>query len=147
MSLVVLLLWSSSTACGDEGDGDIEILTEAEIGSEVDVDSVERFEIRLDSDPSTGYAWQMSAMTTPGLVALESQTHVAADTGLVGAAGTDVFVFSALGGAGVLRLEYVRAFDDPIVPERVAEFIVLVDEAEWPPPGATAPSTNTAVAP
>ena len=145
MSLVVMLLWSSAAACGDEGD--IEVLTEAEIGSEVDVDAGERFEIRLDSNPSTGYAWQMSAMSTPGLVALESQTHVAADAGLVGAGGTDVFVFSALGGAGVLRLEYARAFDDPIVPERVAEFIVLVDEAEWPPPGATAPSTNTAVAP
>ena len=145
VSLIVVVLWSISAACGD--DGDVRILTDAETGSEIEVSSAEQFEIRLDSTPSTGYSWQISEMTTPELVVLESQIHVAADTDLVGAAGTDVFVFSAVRGAGILRLEYIRSFDDPIVPERVAEFIVRVDGAEWPPPGGTTPSTNTAVAP
>ena len=143
--LVVVVVWSMAAACGD--DGDVLVLTDAETGSEIEVDSGEQFEVRLDSNPSTGYSWQTSAMTTPELVVLESQTHVAADTDLVGAAGTDVFVFTAVGGAGVLRLEYIRSFDDPIVPERVAEFIVRVDDAQWPPPDGTSPSTNTAVAP
>jgi hypothetical protein len=45
-----------------------------------------------------------------------------------------VFVFVAGDeGAGVLRLEYVRSFDDPVIPERVAEFIVRIDGAPWPP--------------
>jgi inhibitor of cysteine peptidase len=143
--LVVVVVWSMAAACG--GDGDVLVLTDAETGSEIEVDSGEQFEVRLDSNPSTGYSWQISEMTTPELVVLESQTHVAADTDLVGAAGTDVFVFTAVGGAGVLRLEYIRSFDDPIVPERVAEFIVRVDDAQWPPPAGTTPSTNTAVAP
>jgi hypothetical protein len=45
-----------------------------------------------------------------------------------------VFTFAAVGeGAGILRLEYVRSFDDPPVPERIVEFIVRVDGAAWPP--------------
>lgn len=145
LSLVAVVLWSMSAGCGD--DGGALVLTDDEIGSETEVSSGEQFEVRLDSNPSTGYSWQVSDMTTPQLVVLESQTHVAADTDLVGADGTDVFVFTAVGGAGILRLEYVRSFDDPIVPERVAEFIVRVDDAEWPPPDGTTESTNTAVAP
>ena len=50
-------------------------------------------------------------------------------------------------GAGVLRLEYVRSFDDPVVAERVAEFVVRVDDAEWPPPDGSIPSITTASAP
>lgn len=145
VSLIVVVLWSMSAACGDEGD--VLVLTDDETGSEIEVGSGEQFEVRLDSTPSTGYSWQISEMTSPEFVVLESQTHVAADTDLVGVAGTDVFVFTAVRGAGILRLEYIRSFDDPIVPERVAEFIVRVDDAEWPPPGGSTPSTNTAVAP
>lgn len=145
LPLVVVVVWSMAAACGEDG-GPL-VLTDDEIGSEIEVDSGEQFEVRLDSNPSTGYSWQLSEMSTPELVVLESQTHVAADTDLVGATGTDVFVFTAVRGAGILRLEYIRSFDDPIVPERVAEFTVRIDDAEWPPPRGSVPSTNTDVAP
>lgn len=143
--LVVATLLAVATSCGDD-DG-AQVLTEAEIGSEIDVSAGEQFEVRLESNPSTGHGWELSQMTTPDLVALDSRTHVAADGDLVGASGTDVFVFTAVGGAGILRLEYVRSFDDPVVPERVAEFVVRVDDAEWPPPGGSMPSITTASAP
>ena len=143
--LLVAALLPAATACGDD-DGS-QVLTDAEIGSEIDVDAGEEFEIRLDSNPSTGYGWELSESTTPGLVVLESRTHVVADSDLVGASGTDVFVFEAVSGAGVLCLEYVRSFDDPVVAERVAEFVVRVDDAEWPPPDGSIPSITTASAP
>jgi predicted secreted protein len=143
--LVAAALMAAVAACGDD-DG-TQVLTDADIGSEIDVDGGERFEIRLESNPSTGYAWELSEMTTPDLVVLESRTHVPADSDLVGASGTDVFVFTAVRGAGVLRLEYVRSFDDPVVAERVAEFVVRVDDAEWPPAGGSLPATTTTSAP
>lgn len=145
MCLVAAALLSTPTACGDD-DG-IPVLTDDEIGSEIEVSAGEQFEVRLESNPSTGYGWELSPMTTPDLVVLESRTHTPADGGLVGAAGTDVFVFTAVGGAGILRLEYVRSFDDPVVPERVAEFVVRVDGAEWPPSGRSVPPTSTTAAP
>lgn len=86
-SVVVVLSWLTA-ACGGDDDG-IQVLTDDQIGSVVEVDADEQFEIRLESNPSTGYGWPVSAMTTPDLVALTSRTYVAADTDLVGAAGTD----------------------------------------------------------
>ena len=143
--MTVLLLFAAA-ACGD--DADIPIFTDDDIGTDVEVGANEQFEIRLASTPGTGYAWEISEMTSTDLVELEERTHISAESGLVGAAGTDVFVFATTGqGAGILRLEYVRSFDDPIVPERVAEFIVRIDGAELTPPPGTPPPTNTAVAP
>lgn len=139
-------LLSFLVACGD-GD-EVQVFTQDEIGAEIGVTAEEQFEIHLESNPSTGYAWEISPMTTPDLVALESKTYVGPDSDLVGASGTDVFVFAAADqGAGVLRLEYVRSFDDPVVPERVAEFIIRIDSSEWPPARGTVPPTSTAVAP
>ncbi len=153
----MVLLSAVVTSCGGDADGnengapdgtaDIQVLTDDDIGTDVVVGHDERFEIRLESTPGTGYAWQVSAMTSPDLVELEDHTHVPADSSLVGAAGTDVFVFAAAGeGAGILRLEYIRQFGDPIVPERVAEFIIRIDGAELTPPPGTPPPTATAVA-
>lgn len=144
LASIGVLLSGVFAACDD--DDELQVFTDAQIGSEIEVVAGEQFEIRLESNPSTGYGWELSAMTTPDLVELERSTHLAADTDLVGVAGTDVFVFAAGRGAGILRLEYIRSFDDPVIPERVAEFVIRIDGAAWPPSAGTTPSTNTAVA-
>lgn len=142
---LALLLASLLVACGDSDD--IQVLTDDEIGTEIELSANELFEIHLESNPTTGYAWGMSAMTTPDLVSMESKTYVGPDSDLVGVAGTDIFVFTAGGqGSGILRLEYVRSFEDPAIPERVAEFIIRIEGVEWPPPQGTVPPTSTAEA-
>ncbi len=143
---LLVLLWLAAPACGPEGE--IRVFTDAQSGSEVALGSGEQFEIHLESNPSTGYSWEVSAMTSPGIVALDARTYVEPGSEVVGAAGTDVFVFTAASeGAGVLRLEYVRAFEDPIVPERVVELVIRIDGAPWPPSPGTPPPTTTEVAP
>jgi predicted secreted protein len=142
--MMVLLVFVAA-ACGDGAD--IQVFTDDDIGTEVEIGANEQFEIRLASTPSTGYAWEISEMTSPDLVELEERTHISADSGLIGEPGTDVFTFTAGDdGAGILRLEYYCCFDEPAVPERVAEFIVRIDGAELTPPPGTPPPTNTAVA-
>ena len=54
-----------------------------------------------------------------------------------------MFVFVALADADILRLEYIRPFDDPVIPERIVEFIIRVDGAPWPPEDVDAPSTTS----
>lgn len=138
--LVVVLVVALTAACGDDADeagstddDAVLVLTDDDIGAEVDLAAGERFEVHLDSNPTTGYGWELAAMTTEGVVTLESSTYLAPDTDLMGAGGTEVFVFMAGDeGAGVLRLEYVRSFEDPMIPARVAEFIVRIDGAPWP---------------
>jgi predicted secreted protein len=135
------------SSCGD--DDDSIVVTDVDSGSEIEVASGDSFEVRLESSPSTGFAWDVDAMSSPGLVELRSKSfEEPVDGDVVGAPGTDVFVFEATGeGAGILRLAYVRSFDDPPVPERVAEYIIRIDGAPWPPddPGEP-PGTSTATA-
>lgn len=135
-------------ACGD--DDEMLVLTDTDSGADVEVDGGERFVLRLASNPSTGYAWEIDAMSTPGLAELRSHSFIQdAGTDVVGAAGVEVFEFEAgSDGAGILRLSYVRSFEDPPVPDRVAEYIVRIDGAEWPPDDLPEPpDTSSATAP
>lgn len=150
--LVAPIFFIAVIGCSGDDDEVLGIVvTEAETTEEIALAADERFEVRLASTPSTGYRWEMSTMTTGGIVELESRTFEEPEEAqIVGAAGTDVLVFRAAeAGAGVLRLEYVRAFDDPPVPERVVEYIVRIDGAPWPPDrdDVDPPRTATATAP
>jgi predicted secreted protein len=120
---------------------------DADSGTEILVDAGEQFEIQLDSNPSTGYSWEIADDAGLNAVELITRDHEPADTELVGASGVDVFVFEAVAGAQILRLEYARSFDDPVVPERIVEYIVRVDEAPWPPDDVVPPGTSSATAP
>ncbi len=144
--LCVLLLVLVLSGCGD----DVNTLsfTAADSGSEVRVGAGDQFQVVLESNPSTGYSWEVTGEPDPSVLELVSHGFEGADADLVGAAGTEVFVFRAVRfGAEILRLEYFRPFDDPPVAERVVEFIVRVDDASWPPDDAARPSTSTTSAP
>lgn len=128
---------------GCAGNSDPLVLTSADSTNEVLVDAGEEFEVRLESNPSTGYAWEISSGSAVAAVRLLSREYIAPDSDLVGAAGEEVFVFVALADADILRLEYIRPFDDPVIPERIVEFIIRVDGAPWPPEDVDAPSTTS----
>lgn len=139
-----LTLFLAVGACGET----TKVLTDADSTNEVLLDSGEQFEVRLESNPGTGYSWVIAdELVVP--VTLVEERYEEPDTDLVGAPGEQVFVFEAgEEDAGILRLEYIRPFDDPIVPERVVEYIIRVDGAPWPPVDAgTPPSTSTASTP
>jgi inhibitor of cysteine peptidase len=135
------------------------VLTDTDSTREVSVDAGARIVVRLPSNPTTGYDWRLDEMSTPGLVDLVSRefesssddgSNAGDDQQLLGTPGTTVFVFTAGdGGAGVLRLIYIRDFDDPPIPERVVEYILRIDDAPWPPDGAgdDPPATATEMAP
>lgn len=142
VSIAALTLAACSTDSAD-----VTAFSEADSGTEIAVKAGEQFEIRLDSNPSTGFQWEMTPDIEPSSVELRDRHHEPADTELVGASGVDVFLFEAIADAEILRLEYVRPFDDPIVPERVVEYIIRVDEAPWPPDDAVRPSTSSDAAP
>jgi predicted secreted protein len=122
-------------------------LTEDDSGSQVGFESFEEFEVRLASNPSTGYSWVIPADSLPVSIRLMSDGFDPGETGLVGAAGTQWFRFEAAEpGSGILRLEYLRSFDEPAIPLRVVEYVVRVGP-ESPASSVTLPSTATATAP
>jgi inhibitor of cysteine peptidase len=120
----VVVLVATVAACGSD-DESVQVFDESDVGTDISVEVGEQFEVRLESNATTGYAWQV--VEQPDAITLVNSEYEAPDTSLVGAGGVEVFVFQgASAGAGDLRLEYVRSFDDPPVPAETAEFQVQV---------------------
>ena len=150
MVLSGIALSVGTAGCGNDGESasTVQVFTEEDSTAEARFAAGEHFEVRLVSTPGTGYAWEIAAPAEPPLVEVVDRRFEEPESDLVGAAGFDVWEFAAGSeGAGVLRLEYVRSFDDPPVAERVFELIVRIEGAEWPPPDGTTPTVHTATAP
>jgi inhibitor of cysteine peptidase len=144
---VVVLVVVAMAAGGCGGPSRVE-LSEEDSPAEVPVDVGAEIEIRLESNATTGYRWVLPDDRVPEPLVLVESRYEEPGSDLVGAPGTQVFVFEAEErGADVLRLEYLRPFDDPPVAERVVEYIVVVGGAEWPPTDVSPPGTSEATAP
>lgn len=148
MSRASSLLTALVVLCSSCGAVEGPVLSEADSGSELRLLSGDEFVLELGSNPSTGYSWVV-ADDSVVMVDLIDERLDEPDTDLVGVSGIQHFVFEAVErGAGVLRLEYVRPFEDPSIPQKVFELVVVVDEAEWPPGiSSTPPGTSRATAP
>jgi inhibitor of cysteine peptidase len=144
--LMIIAMSVALVGCGGDSAG--MVLDDADSGKTVLIDSGDQFEVRLESNASTGFEWVVDPESASDVVTLVSSTYDEPETDLVGAPGTQVFVFEAtVSGAGILRLEYLRPFDDPPVPERIVELIVSVDDVPWTPSTEQPPTTSTATAP
>jgi predicted secreted protein len=142
--VVVVVLALGVVACG-AGDGGV-VLGAQDSGREVEVATGAQLVVELESNASTGHRWVPASL--PPFLELRDDRYDAPDSDLVGAPGTQVVTVEAVArGAGTLRLEYVRPFDDPPIAERIVEFVVRVDGAPWPPEDAgPTPGTSTATA-
>lgn len=124
--VVVLGLIALMAACGSD-DSSVDVFDQSDAGETISVQVGDRFEIRLESNATTGYAWQV--VDQPAVVDLVSSDYEAPDTDLVGAGGVEVFVFAgASPGAAELNFEYVRSFEDPPEPADTSSFPVEVTE-------------------
>lgn len=121
-------------ACGDDPDPEPVEFTEP--GTVFEVDVGEEFVVVLESNVTTGYAWELEVPVLEDVIRLVSDEYVApdteadttlADTTLVGAGGRQELTFEAVGvGTAEVSLWYVRSFDDPKDPAERAVFEVVV---------------------
>jgi len=122
VGLLALLL--AAAACGDT-QGDTAALTDRD--TRFDVPIGERFEVILESNPTTGFGWELSADLPDEVLILADQRYVPPDTDLVGAGGHEVLTFEAIGdGSTFIQIWYIRPFDDPPEPADRAQFEVIV---------------------
>lgn len=101
------------------------VLDITDSGSAIAFEVGDVFEVLLESNPTTGYSWTVAEQ--PDGIALVSSDYEAPDTSLVGAGGVEVFEFEATAASsGVLRLDYIRPFDDPVVAADTVEFALTI---------------------
>jgi inhibitor of cysteine peptidase len=113
-------------ACGDDGGTTIE-LDAGDSLSELSLEVGDQLDVSLESNPTTGYSWELGPL--PEGLELVSSEFEEPGGSLVGAPGVQLFVFDVVGaGSGILRFEYVRVFDDPVVPAEVVEYVVTIED-------------------
>ena len=123
-SVALFALLLVSAACGDT-EGDTTVFTDRNARFVVDIG--DRFEVVLESNPTTGFGWELLADLPAEVLILADQRYVPPDTDLVGAGGSEVMTFDAIGdGSTFIQLWYIRPFDDPPEPADRAQFEVIV---------------------
>lgn len=101
-------------------------ITDADKGGEVRLIAGDSLELRLSSNPSTGYRWTIAKKSTHRL-RLIGQSQTEATGPAVGQPVFQVLTFEARRrGAGVLRLHYTRSWEKPTPDEKRFEMRVLV---------------------
>jgi len=87
-------------------------LSEADDGSTASVEVGDRVRVLLPSNPTTGFSWQSVEEPAPTVLVLAHEPIFVAGSELLGAAGTESFVFIATGtGTTSISLEYARPFE------------------------------------
>jgi predicted secreted protein len=89
------------------------VVTDADKGSTVELKTGDVLEVRLASNPTTGYAWYVLPQST-NLLKLTGQSQADAAQPGVGRPIVQIFDFETAGkGAGVLLLHYVHSWEKP----------------------------------
>jgi inhibitor of cysteine peptidase len=120
------------SACGGDDDGNSSTGTEpasalTEDGASFVVQVGEDFRITLESNPSTGYRWELAEALDGGVLEFIGETYLEPDTELVGAPGRQVLDFRGVGqGSTFVQLWYIRPTDDPPQAADRAQFDVTV---------------------
>jgi inhibitor of cysteine peptidase len=96
-------------------------------GEPIVVDAGEEFAIVLESNPTTGYQWQISGDYDEKVVELEKSEFKRASDDRVGAGGKEVWTFKALEeGFTSLSFKYLRPWETEVEPAEALAFRVIV---------------------
>ena len=95
-------------------------------GSQQTLSVGQRLEIKLDSNPTTGYQWAVDGALPPQLEQAGEPQHNSSSTAL-GAGGIDTWAFAGKSaGTGKLKLKYWRSFEPTVAPVNTFEVSVTV---------------------
>jgi inhibitor of cysteine peptidase len=132
-ALVLVIGCASSDGVDVEQSGeardmpDMVVLSEADSGSQVKLSPGQTLEVTLESNPTTGYGWEVSEVDGAVLAQVgEAEFQQASTEGkeLVGVGGTETFRFNAANGETTLSLVYRRSWEKGVEPAKT--FVVQI---------------------
>ncbi len=103
------------------------VVTDADKGGEVHLKVGDTLEVRLKSNPSTGFMWYVHKESTSLLKLLRQTTDEAEKPG-AGQPVLQIFQFEARQrGSGILLLHYVRSWEKPAPDEERFQIHVFIE--------------------
>ena len=130
-ALVALLCAGLVTGCGPTpaappGSGTVRVEASAD-GTTVELARGSKLEVALESNPTTGFDWQLAGALPSELTTVGSTLETTATGDEVGAGGIRVFTFTATtAGTGTLGLEYERPWEEGVPPAKTFRLTVVV---------------------
>ncbi|GIW08019.1 MAG: hypothetical protein KatS3mg060_2824 [Dehalococcoidia bacterium] len=93
----------------------------------IEVRTGQFFAIALQSNPTTGFSWQLDPTPSPAVVVLVTSRYQPPSQGRPGAGGTQLMTFHAVGpGQATITLNYARPWEQGTPPARTVQFHVTV---------------------
>lgn len=121
----LLILSVMLAACGSVNEVSV---WDADAGGQVDLHAGQILTVSLESNPTTGYLWQVARYDDAILHQLgEAEFKQGGEEGLVGAGGIETFRFETVRtGETSLELMYVRPWEQGVTPEKMFTIQVVV---------------------
>jgi inhibitor of cysteine peptidase len=95
--------------------------------SPVDVTVDDDFTISLETNPGTGYSWELTGPLDDQVIVELGSDHQPGEGTGVGVPGQQLFRFQAVGkGTATIGLQYVRPWETGVAPAKTSEFTVNV---------------------
>lgn len=93
----------------------------------IEVATGKQFTLTVESNPSTGYQWQLASPVDEKKVKFLRSMFNAPNTDRVGAAGVELWIFEAVGaGDTTISLKYVRPWEKDKAPAETAKFDIVI---------------------
>ena len=123
LAAVLLLVLS---ACGGKATPTAEFVI-SEPGKSIEVTAGNEFKIVIESNPSTGYHWNLIGDLDANLLQFISNEYRASEPVMPGSGGKEVWTFKALAaGETTITLGYYPPSNDPVEPAQTVTFTVVV---------------------
>jgi len=124
--IVVMLLMSIIAAgCGPTGEVRLDM---ADNGRQIEVEVDQNLVISLESNPTTGFSWELVELEDPILQLMgEAEFQPSESKEIVGAGGTEIFRFKAVSiGQTTLTLVYHRSWEEGVEPLETFNLNIVV---------------------
>jgi len=126
ISLVTAILILFFNGCSTTG----KVLTEKNNGDSLNLKINDTVEIRLESNPTTGYGWFLSDKADSTIVSVNDPEFIESkkDKELVGAGGYEIFTIKTISkGKTSIILNYERPWEEGVEPIETFEITISVD--------------------
>jgi inhibitor of cysteine peptidase len=126
--LVLLCITALATSsCAGTADPQAENLVISDPAKNLETAAGSEFKIVLDSNPSTGYHWELGDDLDESIVQFVSNNYNPPTSVVPGSGGQDVWIFKAMKeGQTYITLLYYPPSNEPVEPQQKVTFTVTV---------------------
>jgi inhibitor of cysteine peptidase len=127
LTVIAIFAIAGTVAAASADNSEPNIVNVSESGKQIELAPGDSLIVTLDSNPSTGFAWSISAITDEAIIDDVGNEFQGSDSGLIGAGGQEVWTFEAGDkGTSTIEMQYSRSWETGVEPTATFNVTVIV---------------------